>query len=85
MMEVWKEILMAILKDPMLRMQYNAPAIFEYVAELGGAKNLSQFKMQAVPDQELAAMQAMGNVVPLGKPGGGGPPAGGGGGNLNAV
>lgn len=87
MMDVWKEILMMIMKDPMLRMQYDAPAIFEYVAELGGAKNLTQFKMQAMPDQQLAMMQQAGNVVPMGGKGGGGGPPGppGGGGALNAV
>ena len=73
MMDVWKEILLALMKDPMLRLQYDVPAIFEYVAELGGAKNLTQFKLQAVPDQQLAALQAAGNVVPMGKGVGGAP------------
>ena len=78
---------MMIMQDPMLRMQYDAPGIFEYVAELGGAKNLTQFKMQAVPDQQLSGdangreCRANGQGWPSGWPVGG--PSGGG--AMNAI
>lgn len=41
----WKEILLTMLTQPALAQGYDVPEIFEYVAELGGAKNLSQFRV----------------------------------------
>ena len=41
LLDVWKEIWMAVATNPQLAMQYNGPAIFEYMANLAGAKNLT--------------------------------------------
>ena len=49
MLDVWKEIWMAVSTNPQLAMQYNGPAIFEYMANLAGAKNLTSFKIQVAP------------------------------------
>ena len=49
LLDVWKEIWMAVATNPQLAMQYNGPAIFEYMANLAGAKNLTQFKIQVAP------------------------------------
>lgn len=46
MLDVWKEIFMAIAGDEQLRSQFSVTDIFEYLAELGGAKNLDRFKVQ---------------------------------------
>lgn len=46
LVEVWKEILFGIAQDPELRQQYDLGQIFQYVAELGGAKNIDSFKRQ---------------------------------------
>lgn len=45
LVEVWKEILFGIAQDPVLRQQYDLTKVFEWVAELGGAKNISRFKL----------------------------------------
>jgi hypothetical protein len=44
LIEVWQEILMGVAKDPELRQRYDIGNIFRYVAELGGAKNISSFE-----------------------------------------
>lgn len=57
LLEVWKEILFGIAKEPELRMEWSLPKIFRHVAELGGAKNIDSFKKQAVPQQQLGGQQ----------------------------
>lgn len=49
LLETWKEIMFGIAKDPELRAEYSLPKIFNYVAELGGAKNIDSFKKQMMP------------------------------------
>lgn len=49
LLETWQEIMFGIAKDPELRQTYSLPEIFRYVALLGGAKNIDQFKRQALP------------------------------------
>ena len=53
LLEVWKEIWMAVAQSPVLSQQYDQVGIFDYVAELGGAKNISQFKVQVQPDEQV--------------------------------
>ncbi len=69
---LWKDLLLNMRNLPSLMMQYDLGAIFGYVAQLAGIKNLSQFKLQVTPDDVLKAQLQMGNVVPLGGAGGGG-------------
>lgn len=63
---VWKEIWLGIMGNPLLSQQYDGGKIFEYMAELGGAKNISQFKVSLAPDQQVQQGVESGNVVPLG-------------------
>lgn len=70
MLDVWKEILLGVAQDMQLRSQFDITAIFEFVAQLGGAKNIEQFKIQMTPDQQIAEAVAGGNVVPLPQLGG---------------
>ncbi len=81
MLDVWKEIFMAVAKDQELRQQFSIGEIFSYVAELGGAKNIDQFKnsmapgighnggpqmsVEPRPTQEIANGVQAGNVVPI--------------------
>lgn len=44
LVDIWKEILMGVAKDPELRQTFSMEKIFEWVAELGGAKNIQSFK-----------------------------------------
>lgn len=51
LIEVWKEILFGIAQDPELRARYDIGEIFNYVAILGGAKNIDSFKRPPPPPQ----------------------------------
>ena len=49
LVETWKEIMFGVAKDPELRQNYSLSEIFRYVATLGGAKNIDQFKALPPP------------------------------------
>lgn len=66
MLDIWKEIWLAIATNQVLSQQYDAVGIFEYIAQLGGAKNISQFKVQVLPDQQVGNMNADGQITGAG-------------------
>ena len=70
---LWKEILMGISKMPQIGMTYDLAAIFAWMAQLAGLKNITQFKVKAVPDAALTQQVQAGNMVPQGA---GAPPPG---------
>jgi hypothetical protein len=65
LLDVWKEIFLAIISNPQIGAAYDAMGIFDYIAELGGAQNLSTFKIQGRSNEDIAAAAQAGNVVPL--------------------
>jgi hypothetical protein len=67
LLEVWREIFTVIISNPGLAQIFDAVGMFEYIAELGGAKNLSTFKVQAAGNEEVAAAVAAGNMLPAGE------------------
>lgn len=69
MLDVWKEIFLAIAQDPELRQGYDVPKLFSWIAELGGAKNINQFVIEPQPNMALEAQAQAGNVVPIGPSG----------------
>lgn len=69
---LWKELFQSILTVPQIGMQYDLGGIFQWVAQLAGLKNITQFKIQVTPDQQLQAQAQQGNVVPLSGPQAGG-------------
>jgi hypothetical protein len=76
-LDVWKEIFQIVATNPMLQQQYDLSQIFDFVAELSGARNLDKFKMappMGMPGMppgmpgDPNAMQGQaeaGNVVPI--------------------
>lgn len=78
LMDVWKEVFMAIAQDPQLRQGFDVMEIFSFIAELGGATDIERFKVQGgmgmpgvVPQIQVAPPQEPGagmpsNVVPIG-------------------
>lgn len=70
---LWKEILIMAKQVPEIGMNYDIGRMFGWVAQLGGLKNINQFKIQLNPLQQLMQGVQSGNMVP----------AGGGGANLN--
>ena len=69
---LWKEIMAGIRNmPPQIAMGYDWMRIFAWTAQLAGLRNINQFKIQMVPDQQLAQQAQLGNVVPM-RPGGSG-------------
>lgn len=84
LVDVWREILQAVMADPELRQRYDVARIFEWVAELGGARNIEGFRISVAPPGEPGrvalegATEAARAVEELGRGGGGEvPPASG--------
>lgn len=64
-----------MMQVPELMQQYDILSLFEYIAILSGAKNISRFRVQVQPDQTVMDQAQAGNVVPIQQPsrGAGGP------------
>lgn len=63
--QLWQQMFQSILQVPQIGMQYDLAGIFTWVAQLAGLKNITQFKIQVLPDQLLAAQAGLGNAVPM--------------------
>lgn len=64
MLEVWKQIFQVVVSTPGFAQVFDALGIFNYIAELGGAKNLSTFRVQTAGNAEVDAALRAGNLVP---------------------
>jgi hypothetical protein len=67
---LWKELMQAMMAVPAIGLQYDLAGIFSWVAQLAGLRNIERFKIQVMPDQILQAMAQQGNSIPA--PSGGG-------------
>ena len=67
LLDVWKEIFIAVSQDQELRNTFSVTKIFEHIAELGGARNIDAFKLNlGVADDEAVDKQVQaGNMVPI--------------------
>lgn len=65
MVDVWKEILVAVMSSEQLSATYDIGKIFEHTAELGGARNIESFRLQTSPENVLTNQVQAGNMVPL--------------------
>lgn len=75
---LWREMMGQLRQIPEIALTYDFARMFEWVAQLAGLKNITQFKAQVVPDEMLLQQARMGNTIPLG---GNRPPRRGGPGN----
>lgn len=73
-LDIWKEILTGVAQDPQLRASYDIGRIFEFVAQLGGAQNITSFRL--MQPQQMQQQQEAGNLVPLPNQSGGAMPPG---------
>lgn len=73
---LWKELMQSATQVPMIGMQYDWAGIFQWVAQLAGLKNITQFKIEVAPDQMLMMQAMMGNSIPMGGNAGGKPRSG---------
>jgi hypothetical protein len=76
LLDVWKEIFTAVLADPGIRQAYDVTKMFEYIAELGGARNIQAMRVQTQPMSQgtIDSQVQQGNMLPL--PGGNGAASG---------
>ena len=74
--DIWQQVLQFVQGDPDMRQAYSLPRIFDFVAKLGGATNIDNFKVQALPQEQIQAQVASGQLIPAG-PIGGALPSGG--------
>ena len=64
--QLWTNIFGQMRNLPEIMARYDIGRIFEWVAQLAGLKNISQFRVEVTPDEELALQEQAGNVVRLG-------------------
>lgn len=69
LLDIWKEILFGVAGDPVLRGNYDLVRMFEWVAELGGARNISQFKLDPGSQEAMFQQLLANNVGPENGPG----------------
>ena len=79
---MWSQLLQQMAQAPQVLQSFDLGRVFSWVAQLGGLKNINQFKIEVDSPEALAQQQAAGNVVPIngqqgGRPGGNTGPAGG--------
>lgn len=62
---LWQQIMQGMSAMPQVMQGYDMVKIFGYVAGLAGLKNISQFRVQVVPDAQMQQRVANGNSVPM--------------------
>jgi hypothetical protein len=63
--QLWKEVLEGLGQMPQIATRYDIAGIFSWMAQLAGLKNIDQFAVQVTPDEQLAAQEQAGNLVPI--------------------
>lgn len=62
---LWQQLMGTMAKVPQVMQQYDLGKIFGFVAQLGGLKNINQFRIQLVPDGMVQQQAAAGNMIPM--------------------
>lgn len=62
---LWQQMMQGLSAMPELAAQYDMAKIFDFVARLAGLKNISQFRVQVVPDDVMQQRVQNGNSVPM--------------------
>lgn len=69
MLDVWKEIYMAVSQDPQLRQSYDMLEMFDWMAQLGGAQNIKSFRLNMVSQgTQAGALSGQGPLSAQGIP-----------------
>lgn len=66
LVNMWGNLLQQMAAAPQVLVNYDLGKIFAYIAQLGGLKNIQQFKIQMGSPEALQQQAAAGNVVPIG-------------------
>lgn len=63
--DIWQQALTFVASNQNLMSQYDLGRIFEFVAKLGGAENIDQFRLQPMSQENIQAGVQAGNLVPI--------------------
>lgn len=67
MANLWRQLIADMSAIPEIAQGYNLGGMFEFVAQMAGLRGVKQFRVEVLPDAQLARLAAQGNVVPLGR------------------
>jgi|SRR5687768_4904270 len=62
---LWQQIFSGLSAMPNVMAAYDMPKMFAFVAQLAGLKNITQFRVQLMPDALMQQQLAAGNSVPV--------------------
>lgn len=62
---MWSQLLAQVRNAPQIMQMYDMGKIFGWIAQLGGIRNIEQFKIEVLPDQQLGDQAQRGNVVAM--------------------
>lgn len=62
---MWSQLLQQMSTSPQVMQQFDLGRVFSWVAQLGGLKNINQFKIEANDPIALQQQAQAGNVVPI--------------------
>ena len=63
--DLWQQLMASMAWVPGALQQYDLGKIFAFIAQLGGLKNVNRFKVQIMPDAQMAGAAQAGNAVPM--------------------
>jgi hypothetical protein len=66
--ESWIQLFQVISKSPILMQRLDVVRIFMYIARSLGAKNIDDFEIKAMPNEQVLQQAEQGNLVPAGVP-----------------
>jgi hypothetical protein len=66
-MDSWTQVYKLLVENPGVGQRFDMVRIFEYIATLGGAKNVGDFKIQTkvMSDEQVMNQAQQGNIMPL--------------------
>lgn len=70
LVNMWGQLLQQMANAPQVLQSYDMGKIFAYIAQLGGLKNIQNFKVQLGDPAQLQQQATAGNVIPIGGSGG---------------
>lgn len=64
--DIWQQALQFVAGQPLLAQTFDLPKLFEFVAKLGGADTIEQFRLQPAGPETIAQGVDAGNLIPQG-------------------
>lgn len=62
---LWQQLFMGMAQYPGVLQEYNVAGIFAYVAQLAGCKNINQFRINVMSDEQIMQQVQRGNMAPI--------------------